>query len=283
MARKRKAPDLENGNDPELLKALECPVCLEGPMLPPLMQCKNGHVLCGNCRAKSACNVCPTCRVGAIDTRCLALEKLAQEKLKVCCLYKESGCDQVVAYSKAAEHAKDCQFRPIDCPCVTPCAIKVPFKKESILAHFREHHAQTKIHPNVSSQKSFSTKLTIDTTTDSMDSVCEFAGELFIAKVMKKSDMFYAIVQTLARPHTESFNEKFKYRLTVSLVSGIFEWTYAGAPAGPRITPNALVENGLCMAVKLAVLKRHFKDSNECHILLDIWKRGDKAPPLRGM
>lgn len=44
----------------ELQALLECPVCTE-TVLPPIYQCKNGHLLCSNCRPKL--NNCPTCRV----------------------------------------------------------------------------------------------------------------------------------------------------------------------------------------------------------------------------
>lgn len=43
----------------ELLSAFECLVCMEY-MLPPYLQCKSGHLLCGNCRPKVS--FCPACR-----------------------------------------------------------------------------------------------------------------------------------------------------------------------------------------------------------------------------
>ena len=52
---------------PEDLKAnLECPVCAR-ISLPPIMQCRNGHVTCNPCRLKV--QSCPVCREVDIDIR----------------------------------------------------------------------------------------------------------------------------------------------------------------------------------------------------------------------
>ena len=44
--------------------SLECPVCLE-ICLPPkhIMQCVQGHLICGQCAASPQLNVCPQCGV----------------------------------------------------------------------------------------------------------------------------------------------------------------------------------------------------------------------------
>ena len=52
---------------PEDLKSyLECPVCAR-ISLPPIMQCRNGHVTCNPCRLKV--QSCPMCREVDIDIR----------------------------------------------------------------------------------------------------------------------------------------------------------------------------------------------------------------------
>lgn len=43
----------------ELAALFECPVCFE-IVLPPIMQCQVGHLVCASCRPKLSC--CPTCR-----------------------------------------------------------------------------------------------------------------------------------------------------------------------------------------------------------------------------
>ena len=44
---------------PDLASFFECPVCFDY-VLPPIIQCSAGHLVCSNCRPKLTC--CPTCR-----------------------------------------------------------------------------------------------------------------------------------------------------------------------------------------------------------------------------
>ncbi|KAJ8686789.1 hypothetical protein QAD02_022583 [Eretmocerus hayati] len=55
-----------------VVKALECPVCLESAA-PPVSQCVHGHLLCFGCRLKSS--RCPVCRVRLGQGRCLLADK----------------------------------------------------------------------------------------------------------------------------------------------------------------------------------------------------------------
>lgn len=43
----------------DLASLFECPVCFDY-VLPPILQCQSGHLVCSNCRPKLTC--CPTCR-----------------------------------------------------------------------------------------------------------------------------------------------------------------------------------------------------------------------------
>jgi len=62
-------------NDEQTLPCPECPVCLE-LLLPPMriMQCSNGHLVCGTCEAKVELTCCPTCRQG-FTGRATAMEQ----------------------------------------------------------------------------------------------------------------------------------------------------------------------------------------------------------------
>ncbi|KAK3155924.1 hypothetical protein QOZ80_2AG0100460 [Eleusine coracana subsp. coracana] len=70
---------------------LECPVCTNS-MLPPILQCPNGHTICSSCKLRVE-NHCPTCRQELGNIRCLALEKVA-EKLQLPCKYQSAGCSE---------------------------------------------------------------------------------------------------------------------------------------------------------------------------------------------
>ena len=59
------------GND--LASLFECPVCFDY-VLPPILQCQSGHLVCANCRPKLTC--CPTCRGTLGNIRNLGMEKV---------------------------------------------------------------------------------------------------------------------------------------------------------------------------------------------------------------
>lgn len=46
-------------NSTDLASLFECPVCFDY-VLPPILQCQSGHLVCSICRPKLTC--CPTCR-----------------------------------------------------------------------------------------------------------------------------------------------------------------------------------------------------------------------------
>lgn len=48
-----------NNMSTDLASLFECPVCFDY-VLPPILQCQSGHLVCSNCRPKLTC--CPTCR-----------------------------------------------------------------------------------------------------------------------------------------------------------------------------------------------------------------------------
>lgn len=63
------------GQTPELTALFECPVCFDY-VLPPILQCQAGHLVCNTCRQKLSC--CPTCRGPLTPSiRNLAMEKVA--------------------------------------------------------------------------------------------------------------------------------------------------------------------------------------------------------------
>ena len=57
----------------DLASLFECPVCFDY-VLPPILQCQSGHLVCGSCRPKLTC--CPTCRGTLGNIRNLGMEKV---------------------------------------------------------------------------------------------------------------------------------------------------------------------------------------------------------------
>jgi len=96
----------------DLKQSLECPVCAR-ISLPPIMQCRNGHVTCNPCRLKI--QSCPMCREIDIDIRNLVGEK-AVTHLAIPCEYRQFGCRVEIQYKEKEAHERVCKFRPYICP-----------------------------------------------------------------------------------------------------------------------------------------------------------------------
>ena len=81
-------PILTDGPLQDLASLFECPVCFDY-VLPPILQCHAGHLVCSSCRPKLTC--CPTCRgqLGG-NIRNLAMEKVASTVMFPC-KYSSSG------------------------------------------------------------------------------------------------------------------------------------------------------------------------------------------------
>ncbi|KAG7161122.1 E3 ubiquitin-protein ligase Siah1-like [Homarus americanus] len=90
------------GGNTELASLFECPVCFDY-VLPPILQCQSGHLVCANCRPKLTC--CPTCR-GPLDK---------------------------------TEHEDTCEFRPYLCPC-PGASCKWQGSLEQVMPHLMSVH-----------------------------------------------------------------------------------------------------------------------------------------------
>nr|XP_016943577.2 probable E3 ubiquitin-protein ligase sinah [Drosophila suzukii] len=98
--------------DEFLLSLLECPVCF-CYMMPPIMQCSRGHMICTGCRQKVG--TCPVCRVSMTNIRSLSMEKVAS-KLIFPCKHSDFGCRAQLSYADKSSHEQDCDCRPYFCP-----------------------------------------------------------------------------------------------------------------------------------------------------------------------
>lgn len=124
----------------ELVSVFECPVCLD-PVMPPIAQCVNGHLLCFPCRNKIT--ACPLCRGGISSVRALAMEKVT-ERLPYPCKYSDHGCTAQPILLEKRDHEKTCDFR--SCPCVfTAEACKWTGLPKNMMAHIREAHQSLSI------------------------------------------------------------------------------------------------------------------------------------------
>ena len=102
-----------------LLEALECPVCHE-TILPPIIQCFEGHLICSGCVDNLSESECPQCcgplaRNPYAAVRNRALERIVGP-LAIPCRYQGRGCETTPAYDCAEKHAAACNYRDMKCP-----------------------------------------------------------------------------------------------------------------------------------------------------------------------
>lgn len=198
-------------NNPEVLSAFECPVCLEY-MLPPYLQCQSGHLVCGNCRPKLTC--CPTCRGPVPSVRNLVLEKIANTVLFPC-KYASTGCPLQLVHTDKVDHEEACEFRPYCCPC-PGASCKWQGNLEAVMPHLM------KVHKSITTLQGedivfLATDINLPGAVDwvMMQSCFGFHFMLVLEKQEKydSHQMFYAVVQLIG---SRKQAENFLYRLELS-------------------------------------------------------------------
>ena len=111
-------------------KSLECPVCLEPMMDPPIYQCEKGHGMCSRCREtiNAQNKPCPVCRGKLTDARNVVVENILEQLPKIKCKhegchFKRSDPQQVKIHEE-----EECRERPVFClSCQTPIAMSKLF------------------------------------------------------------------------------------------------------------------------------------------------------------
>jgi hypothetical protein len=125
----------------ELLKELECPVCLEY-FRQPIILCRSGHSVCEKCR--SQLEKCPICRSIFLSTRNITLEAVTS-KLTVACKYRSSGCNMAFMLVNITAHKEKCLWRHYKCPmpnCSSECHL-TDLRKHLNNVHGAALHADT--------------------------------------------------------------------------------------------------------------------------------------------
>ena len=123
------------GSGEDLCYLFECPVCYDY-VLPPIMQCNSGHLICANCRPKLVC--CPSCRGPLGSIRNLAMEKVA-ETITFPCRFSSCGCAKRLLHRLKREHEERCEFRPYPCP-VPGSSCKWQGSLDDVMTHLTQAH-----------------------------------------------------------------------------------------------------------------------------------------------
>ncbi|KAB0361631.1 hypothetical protein FD754_005787 [Muntiacus muntjak] len=105
-------------------------------VLPPILQCQGGHLVCGNCRPRISC--WPTCLDPLGSIRNLAMEKVADSVLFPC-RYASYGCGAALPHTEKADHEELCACRPSCCPC-PGASCKWRGSLDAVMPHLRHQH-----------------------------------------------------------------------------------------------------------------------------------------------
>jgi len=126
------------GLDWDLLKELECPVCLEY-MTSPIKMCENRHNICSSC--KERLSNCPTCRGKFINIRNISLEKSAASAIFPC-KNTESGCEETLLIGDRTNHQSECMYQSTECPSAKLSLVNCPWNGIlcEISGHVRSEH-----------------------------------------------------------------------------------------------------------------------------------------------
>lgn len=89
----------------EISQVLECPVCLEQCQNCLPFICRNGHLICSQCKTKGNISLCPTCRSQSLN-EFLGFKDLVQKYDNLPCPHR---CDHISADdNERKEHLKTC-------------------------------------------------------------------------------------------------------------------------------------------------------------------------------
>lgn len=104
---KESLKDKKEERQQAFLNNLECPVC-HGLMSAPIYSCMTGHAICNNCRKKLT--TCPLCLKKLTESRCFALEGVA-ENIRLFCCNRKKGCIFTGNVDQCTAHEEQCSIK----------------------------------------------------------------------------------------------------------------------------------------------------------------------------
>ena len=119
--------------DWDLLKELECPICLEY-MTSPIKMCENGHNICDSCGSQVL--RCSLCKGGFTKARNFTLERIASV-VTYPCKNRENGCKMALKMENIICHNLECVYQSRDCPFRKLSGLNCPWT--GILSAIKNH------------------------------------------------------------------------------------------------------------------------------------------------
>ena len=244
--------DLLRALDQDLLKNLECPVCMQY-MVPPIKLCTNGHNICNKC--KGTVQRCPTCRAEFSEIRNVALENIAGSQLYPC-VNRQRGCLELFSIEHIAEHRAVCVHEKIKCPFKlnNNCSwngFKSNLKKHAKAAHvgyFFESSSRSSVFE------------------DRIMTFFSCFSKLFVQYKRIRDGRFYCAVQLIG---TSKEASKYKCEFTLRAANGIEQISNTFLVHGYSEDFEAIFNSGKCFCVDEAVV-RHYVVKKELKLTVTI-------------
>ncbi|XP_022248421.1 E3 ubiquitin-protein ligase Siah1-like isoform X3 [Limulus polyphemus] len=239
----------------DLVSLFECPVCFEF-VLPPILQCQNGHLVCSTCRQKITC--CPTCRAPIGNIRNLAMEKVASTVMFPC-KYFASGCNAQLLHTDKQDHEEICEFRPYSCPC-PGASCKWQGSLEQVMTHLLA------VHKSITTLKGedivfLATDINLPGAVDwVMMQSCFGHHFMLVLEKQEKYDghqQFFAIVQLIG---TRKQAENFIYRLELSGHRRRLTWE--ATPRSIHDGVQSAIMNSDCLVFDTSIAKLFADNGN---------------------
>jgi E3 ubiquitin-protein ligase SIAH1 len=240
--------------DEDLLKELECPVCMEY-MVPPIQLCTNGHNTCSRC--KEIVKWCPTCRASFSETRNVTLENIVRIQ-KYPCANRQSGCLEWFSIEHIAKHHAGCVFGKIKCPfhLISNCSWN-GFKND-----LKEHAKAAHLPGLVMYVPKFHAPR-LSTTV----AIVSYFGELFTFHKKKKDGRYYAAVQLIG---TNIEASKYKCEFTLRAANDIDQISNTFLVQGYSEDFETIFNSGKCLKLDADTVK-HFVEGDELKLTVTLY------------
>jgi len=246
----------------DLKQNLECPVCAR-ISLPPIMQCRNGHVTCNPCRLKV--QSCPMCREIDIDIRNLFAEK-AVTFMTIPCEFRTYGCRVEIQYKDKEVHERACKFRPYICPYIE-CDHKLAFG--AVVEHVSTAHREE-------CRRSDGPEITASMILIGMyfggdgawsPRVITCFGKTFFDVALTRDRWLHHWVWLLGEEEEAS-----QYTYEITAFKGNTKYVYGSEVASLRTSDDEIVSEGKCLSISDAIGRR-LRDGDKIRYKLKLNKK----------
>lgn len=238
---------------------MDCPICFN-PFKPPIYQCVGGHSFCSSCCKRLA--KCPTCSRGMTRTRNYTLEAIVDELLMVPCPNANEGCLVRQHQEDIPQHLKVCEFRIYTCPTKFISVCDWHGRRRNLYQHVKEKH-------DWNTQKRFGMAWTATHPQYPM-SFHYLHEKMFYFYRLLKNETLYWVIQYIG-PVREASN--YYYDVTISKKNSKQKLMLSQVCFADELTPDEIIEAGLCVGVPLEALKQYKVKSGKflCSIEVNVY------------